>query len=233
MSETIATRLAAVRQRIDDAVRQRGAGPDVRLVGVSKRQPLSALQQAAAAGLTDFGENYAQELRDKRQQWNDPAVRWHFIGPVQRNKVKWVAGCSLLHTVDRPALLDALENKAADLDTPQAVLVQVNIANEAAKAGVAVAELPALLDRFADLDHVRCRGLMLIPPIGNGARTRELFRTLRRLAEHQAAITRPNVELVELSMGMSADYPVAIEEGATIVRVGTAIFGARPPQRSA
>lgn len=225
---TIATRLAAVQEAIDAAVARRGPGPAVRLVGVSKRQPMAALQEAAAAGLRDFGENYAQEFAEKSQAETHPDWRWHFIGAVQRNKVRHVVGCTLLHTIDRPALLTAVERRAAQEEVQQEVLVQVNVADEAGKSGVAVADLPDLLDRFADLDHVRCRGLMLIPPLGSPEHTRAVFRTLRLLAERHAAIRRPNVDLTELSMGMSADFGVAIEEGATIVRVGTAVFGPRP-----
>jgi len=223
----VGARLAAVRERIAAAIARRGAGPAVRLVGVSKRQPLAAIEAAAAAGLEDFGENYAQELGDKQAQRPDAPWRWHFIGALQHNKVRLVTGCALVHSVDRERLLPALESHAAAHGRPQDVLVQVNVAGELGKAGLAPAQLPALLDRFADLPHVRCRGLMLIPPLGDPEATRPHFRALRRLLEAEAGRARPGVELSELSMGMSADYEVAIEEGATLVRVGTAIFGER------
>lgn len=222
-------RLAEVRARIDAAIARRGAGPSVCLVGVSKRQPLSAIEAAAAAGLEDFGENYAQELQRKQAARPDAPWRWHFIGALQHNKARLVVGCALVHTVDRERLLPALESHAAALGRVQDVLVQVNVAREEGKAGLAPDALPALLDRFADLAHVRCRGLMLIPPAGDPEATRPHFRALRRLAEAEARRARPGVELHELSMGMSADYEVAIEEGATLVRVGTALFGERPP----
>lgn len=228
----VAARLAAVRARIDAAVARRGDGPAVRLVGVSKRQPLDAIEVAAAAGLEDFGENYAQELRDKQQTHArthpELSLRWHFIGALQSNKVRVVVGCALVHTVDRAKLLAALERHAAEHGHVQDVLVQVNVAGEHGKAGIAPDELPALLDRFADLPHVRCRGLMLIPPAASPEATRPHFRALRRLAEANARRARSGVTLEELSMGMSADYEVAIEEGSTLVRVGTAIFGPRP-----
>lgn len=227
----VVARLAEVRVRIAAAVARRGPGPAVRLVGVSKRQPLAAIEAAAAAGLEDFGESYAQELRDKQAERPHAPWRWHFIGALQHNKVRLVAGCALVHGVDRARLLPALESHAAALGRVQDVLVQVNVAAEAGKAGIAPAELPALLDRFAALSHVRCRGLMLIPPLGDPEATRPHFRALRQLLEAQRPRPRPGVELHELSMGMSADYEVAIEEGATLVRVGTAIFGdrAHPP----
>lgn len=219
---TVAERLTRVQESVDAARARSHHRQAVQLVGVSKRQPLEKLRAALAAGLLDFGENYAQEFREKTEALPD-TVRWHFIGPLQSNKVKLVAGAHLLHSIDRPKLLDKLEAHGV----PQAVLAQVNIAAEPQKAGIAPAELPALLDRFADLDHVRCRGLMLIPPQGDPEATRPHFAALRTLRDNLAAKTRPAVELEHLSMGMSADFEVAIEEGATLVRVGTAIFGAR------
>jgi pyridoxal phosphate enzyme (YggS family) len=219
---SVAERLTRVQESVDAARARSHHRQAVQLVGVSKRQPLEKLRAALAAGLLDFGENYAQEFREKTEALPD-TVRWHFIGPLQSNKVKLVAGAHLLHSIDRPKLLDKLEAHGV----PQAVLVQVNIAAEPQKAGIAPAELPALLDRFADLDHVRCRGLMLIPPQGDPEATRPHFAALRTLRDNLAAKTRPAVELEHLSMGMSADFEVAIEEGATLVRVGTAIFGAR------
>ena len=219
---TVAERLARVQESVDAARARSHHRQAVQLVGVSKRQPLEKLREALTAGLLDFGENYAQELREKTEALPD-TVRWHFIGPLQSNKVKLVAGAHLVHSIDRPKLLDKLEAQGV----PQAVLVQVNIAAEPQKAGIAPAELPALLDRFADLDHVRCRGLMLIPPQGAPEATRPHFAALRTLRDDLAKHARPNVDLEQLSMGMSSDFEVAIEEGATLIRVGTAIFGPR------
>jgi pyridoxal phosphate enzyme (YggS family) len=224
---TLAERLAAIRERVALAVDRRGGDP-VLLIGVSKRQPIEKLHEAVAENLFDFGENYAQELRDKRRDFPDPRARWHFIGPVQTNKVKYVIGTTCIHTVDRTELLEAIEKKAAQRDIVQSVLVQVNIAGEEQKHGAAPDEVPALLDRFADCDHVRCDGLMLIPPQGTPEQTAAHFRDLRRLRDDLAATARPGVTLRELSMGMSADFESAIAEGATMIRVGTAIFGPRP-----
>jgi pyridoxal phosphate enzyme (YggS family) len=238
-AEAIAAGLASVRQRMAEAARAAGRAPDsVRLVAVSKKMPVADIEAALAAGQTDFGENYAQELRDKQAAFAakvtpspsalspSPPPVWHFIGPLQSNKVKHVAGqVALIHSIDSRALLDEIDRRGQDT----AVLIQVNLAGEEQKRGVAVAQLPALLDHFSTLSHVRCQGLMLIPPLtATAAANRPLFAALRALRDHHAATVRARVELAELSMGMSHDFDVAIAEGATIVRVGTAIFGERP-----
>jgi pyridoxal phosphate enzyme (YggS family) len=228
-AEQIAANLAAVRDRIAAAARAAGRAPEsVQLLAVSKKMPPEDVRAAIAAGQRAFGENYAQELRDKSAALAGdrtlPAPPdWHFIGPLQSNKVKYVAGkVALVHSIDSPALLDAFEARG----TAQACLVQVNVAAEASKKGVAPGDLPALLDRFAAAKHVRCAGLMLIPPRGDA---RPHFAALRALRDREASVSRANVDLRELSMGMTEDLEVAIGEGATIVRVGTAIFGPRPP----
>jgi hypothetical protein len=224
-AEEIAGNLARVRERIAAAATAAGRAPDsVRLLAVSKKMPADDVRAAIAAGQRAFGENYAQELRDKSALLAADAVppEWHFIGPLQSNKVKYVAGkVALVHSIDSAALLDAFEARGA----PQTCLVQVNVAGEASKKGLSPADLPALLDRFATLKHVRCEGLMLIPPRGDA---RPHFAALRALRDREAARARPNVDLRELSMGMTDDLEIAVAEGATIVRVGTAIFGARP-----
>ena len=223
--EQIAANLAGVRARIAAAARAAGRAPEsVRLLAVSKKMPADDVRAAIAAGQRAFGENYAQELRDKSALLAADAAppEWHFIGPLQSNKVKYVAGkVALVHSIDSAALLDAFEARGA----AQACLVQVNVAGEASKKGIAPAVLPALLDRFAAMNFVRCAGLMLIPPRGDA---RPHFAALRALRDREAAVSRPNVDLRELSMGMTEDLEVAVAEGATIVRVGTAIFGPRP-----
>jgi pyridoxal phosphate enzyme (YggS family) len=239
--EEIAAGLARVRARIAAAASAAGrdAG-DVRLIAVSKKMPPADVTAALAARQQDFGENYAQELRDKRAAVDALAApthampapgagpRWHFIGPLQANKVKYVAGkVALLHTVDSAELLDEIDRRAAG--GAQDCLVQVNVAGEAHKHGIVPADLPALLDRFAALAHVRCLGLMLIPPFGDDAEaSRPHFAALRALRDAQRGQARPHVDLVHLSMGMSHDLEAAVAEGATLVRVGTAIFGERP-----
>jgi hypothetical protein len=231
-----------VRDRAVQAAAAAGRPADsVRVVAVSKKMPPDDVAAALAAGQRDFGENYAQELRDKRAALDQllagganaanvaapaPAPLWHFIGPLQTNKAKYVAGkVALIHSIDSIELLDEIDRRAA---APQDCLVQVNVAGEQQKHGVPPAALGPLLDRFAALARVRCLGLMLIPPLSEDpAATRPHFAALRRLRDAEAARARPNVDLHHLSMGMSHDFETAIAEGATLVRVGTAIFGER------
>jgi pyridoxal phosphate enzyme (YggS family) len=208
---TLSERIASVQARVARAA----AGRAVTLVAVTKTHPPERVREAHAAGLAIFGENYVQELAAKRAALADLAIAWHFIGHLQKNKAKDVAGqVALIHGVDSLALAQAIDRRAP---RPQDVLVEVNVAGEATKAGVAPAALPELLDGMRGLANVRCRGLMTIPPFGGDNRPH-----FRRLAELARAHGLP-----ELSMGMSDDFEVAIEEGATIVRVGTALFGAR------
>jgi hypothetical protein len=226
---TLAERLQALRARIDGACARRGPGPEVRLLGVAKFHPPEAIVEAVAAGLEDVGENYAQELHEKLARLPDLRVRWHFVGNLQRNKLKLVLGRALVHSMDRVELLQAMEQRAATIGLVQDVLVQVNLAEERQKAGVSPDLLGTLLDHFASCSHVRCVGLMSLPPTGlPPAAARAGFRALRELRDRMATQTRPGVLLRELSMGMSDDFELAIEEGATIVRIGTALFGPRP-----
>jgi pyridoxal phosphate enzyme (YggS family) len=234
----ISDNLVTLRGRIAAAVARRGPGPEVRLIGVGKRQPLEKLAEAHAAGLHDFGENYAQELRDKLREWpSEHAVRWHYIGALQSNKLKYLVGqVALIHTVDRVELIEQIDRMvdrlAARADVVQEFLIEVNLAGEAQKAGADPAELPTLLDACTKLERSRCVGLMIIPPADEPEATRPYFSRLRELRDQlSSGPPRPNVDLRELSMGMSADFEVAIEEGATLVRVGTAIFGARDQQK--
>jgi pyridoxal phosphate enzyme (YggS family) len=234
----LAERLAALRAEIAAACAASGrAAEAVTLVAVSKLQPTGAIREALRCGQRDFGENYAQELRDKYQelQGEAAAARWHFIGPLQRNKVHLVVGrVGLIHSVDSRELAAALgaravKQPAAGAGFVQDCLVQVNLAGEEQKAGCPPAALPALLDAIAATAGLRCCGLMCIPPATEQPEdARPYFRRLRELRDEQAQVPRPQVELRELSMGMSHDFAVAIAEGATLIRVGTALFGARP-----
>ncbi len=222
----VADNLRRIQDRVAAAVASRGPGPAVTLIGVAKHQPVESVRAALAAGLTDVGENYAQELRAKQDALADLAVRWHFIGGLQSNKVKLVVGRSLIHTVDRASLITAIAKQARAVGCVQEVLLEVNLAGEAQKAGAGPEDVPKLLDAVAAEDGaVVCRGLMTLPPQDTPERTRPWFAALRELQARLPA--RPHCELRELSMGMSADFEVAIAEGATLVRVGTAIFGAR------
>ena len=228
MSE-LATNLEALRERIANAVARRGPGPEVRLIGVSKKQPLAKLEAAYAVGLRDFGENYAQEFRDKLRDWSpEQHPRWHYIGALQSNKLKYLVGkVALVHTVDRIELVRQIDVLATRAGVVQEFLIEVNLGGEAQKAGVAPSDLEPLLDACAGHEHARCVGLMIIPPADEPEATRPYFRSLRELRDRLRDPVRPSVDLRELSMGMSADFEVAIEEGATLVRVGTAMFGAR------
>ena len=240
-AQEIAAALSAVRRQIAEAEARSGrpAG-SVRLIAVAKKMPADDVRHAWAAGQRDFGENYAQELRDKRAEVDGSAsaqrngendIRWHYLGPLQRTKVKYLAGqVALIQSIDDGDILAEIDRRTAAL-TPagkQACLVQVNVAGEVRKGGVPPHRLAALLDRFTTATHATCAGLMLIPPLSDDAAvTRRHFAALRELSEREARVARPNVTLSELSMGMSGDFEDAIAEGATMVRVGTAIFGSR------
>ena len=206
--------LARVRERIAAACARAGREPgSVTLIAVSKTKPLELVREAMGAGQRSFGENYAQEFRDKFAE--EPGLDWHFIGALQTNKVKYVAGkAALVHTCDRLSLAQELSKRAP---AEQRVLLEINIGREPQKAGVLPEEAAGLLEQMKALPKLRCDGLMCIPPAEGDPRVH--FRALRELAS--------SLSLRELSMGMSADYEAAIEEGATLVRVGTAIFGAR------
>ncbi len=206
--------LKEVRERIAQACARAGrASGSVTLAAVSKGQPMEKIREAFAAGQTLFAENYAQELREKSSAL--PDAEWHFIGALQSNKARMVVGrAALIHTCDRISLARELAKRAVGA---QRVLLEVNIGREPQKSGVLPEDAPGLLDAVRALPQLRCEGLMCIPPAEGDPRPH--FRALRELGEKLA--------LRELSMGMSADYEAAIEEGATIVRVGTAIFGKR------
>jgi pyridoxal phosphate enzyme (YggS family) len=213
----IETALAAVRARIEAAARRAGRDPaSVRLVAVSKTKPAGDVRAAMAAGQTLFGENYAQELRDKAREV--AGAEWHFIGPLQRNKVKYVVGAAtLLHAIESFDIAREIDKRAK---ATQDILIEVNVAREPQKHGVAPEALPGLLAALSALPHVRVRGLMTMAPLSEDPEaSRPHFRALRELAQKHS--------LPELSMGMTQDLEVAVEEGATLVRVGTAIFGAR------
>lgn len=219
-SPTIGERWHEVRSRVDAACRAAGREPgEVTLIAVSKTHPASAVREAAAAGATDFGENYAQELAAKYGEL--PDLRWHFIGRLQRNKAKLVAGhVALVHAVDSHDLAVELGKRAAGV---QPVLLAVNVAGETTKGGVSEADAPALARAVATTANVRLDGLMTMPPPGDDPR--RYFDALRALRDRLAADLGP---LPVLSMGMSGDFEAAIACGATHVRVGTAIFGDRP-----
>ncbi len=226
---TIATRLEAVRERIAAACERAGRDPaEVTIVGVTKTHPVEAVEEALATGQVDLGENRAQELVPKAEQAAEMGLkpRWHFIGGLQRNKVRQVLPhIAVLHSLDSVRLANEIEKRAEqgrspDPDVPLPCYLEVNIGGEASKQGVEPAGVGELLSGVADLRHVEVVGLMTVAPqVDDPERVRPVFRELRELARAHG--------LAELSMGMTEDYEVAIEEGATVVRLGRVIFGPR------
>jgi len=225
MASALKERLAAVEARIADACSRAGRPRSaVRLVGVTKGKGAAVIREAVAEGLTVFGENYVQEWQSKRAELSDLAdVEWHFVGRIQRNKAAAVAGATLVHSVADARVAAALDAAGAKRGRPVAVLVQVNLDAEESKDGVAPDELAPFLETIRRHEWLEVRGLMAIPAPAAPEDMRDRFRALSALRYRQ----RNAEELSELSMGMSADFDVAIEEGATLVRVGTAIFGPR------
>ncbi len=199
---------------------------DVRLLAVSKKQPLSKIREAAAAGQQDFGENLVQEGVKKIGALTDLGLTWHFIGHLQTNKTRVVAeNFDWVHTIDKLKTARRLSDQRPDSLPPLNVCLQVNVDDEDSKAGVAPGALPELAGACTELPNLRLRGLMCLPAIRTGFdEQRTPFASLRELAE---LLRRGGVDTDTLSMGMTADYPAAIYEGATIVRIGTALFGAR------
>ncbi len=220
-------RLGAVLERIAAAARRAGRDPaQVRLLAVSKQQPATVIRAAAQAGQREFGENYVQEALAKLAVLGDLPLTWHFIGQLQANKTRDVATAfQWVHTVDRARIAQRLNDQRPHYAGPLDVLLQVKLAAEAGKGGVTPDELPALADTVAGLPRLRLRGLMCLPPPEEDAtRQRAPFRRLRELGED---LGRRGHALDTLSMGMSADLEAAVAEGATLVRVGTAVFGPR------
>ena len=229
MPSTIADNYQSIMEAIAAAARQAGRDPGaVKLVGASKTVPVDRIRQAVAAGLTILGENYLQEAREKIMALDLP-VNWHFIGHLQSNKAAAAVKLfSLIHSVDRPSLAQAINGAAARADQVQDILLEVNVAQEPTKSGVNLEDLENLLRTCAALPHLRVRGLMTMPPwYEEPEKVRPYFKALRQTRDHLQSLEIPGVDLVELSMGMSGDFKVAIEEGATLVRLGTALFGAR------
>jgi len=200
----------------------------VRLVAVTKTVTVDRIQEGIAAGLTILGENRVQEALPKMVALKEAPIRWHFIGHLQRRKVRTIVGLfELIHSVDTVELAQEIDRRAGEAGTRQDVLLEVNIGSEATKTGFHPEALVGLVPAVASLPHVRVKGLMAIPPPTEPDRARVYFRRLRETAERIAELNLPSVAMDELSMGMSNDYVVAVEEGATLVRVGTALFGMR------
>ncbi|HCC55137.1 MAG TPA: YggS family pyridoxal phosphate-dependent enzyme [Desulfobulbaceae bacterium] len=226
----IAENFETIRARIRAAAERVGRDPfSVRLVAVSKHQPLAAIREAMAAGQVIFGENYLQEAEDKAAALGQ-GLSWHCIGHLQSNKARLAAEVfTCIETIDRLKLAKALESRLVELDKIMPILVQVNVGGEAQKAGVAPQEAGRLCRELQQFPHLVLQGLMTMPPmVENPEESRGCFRQLRLLGEE--LVSRGLLGQhgpIELSMGMSGDFEVAIEEGATLVRVGTALFGER------
>lgn len=230
MMGTIAGNIETIRARIKAAAERVGRDPQsVRLVAVSKHQPLAAIREAMAAGQVVFGENYLQEAEDKIAALGQGLV-WHCIGHLQSNKAKIAAEIfDCIETLDRLKLAKALEARLAELGKTMPVLVQVNVGGEVQKAGVAPKEAGLLCRELQQFPHLKLQGLMTMPPfVDDPEESRACFRQLRLLGENLVAQGLLGQHgPMELSMGMSGDFEVAIEEGTTLVRVGTALFGER------
>jgi pyridoxal phosphate enzyme (YggS family) len=225
----VRTNYLNIRARIDEAAAKCGrkAG-EIKLLGAVKAQNVQAIRAAINAGVRLIGENYVQEAKEKRDQIAE-LVEWHMIGHLQRNKAKAaVAIFDVIESLDNFALARELDREGRKRDKAVRVFIEVNLGGEENKSGIKKGEIGALLEEGARLAHLRIEGLMTVPPFHEDVeKVRPYFRELRRLREELSGLGLPNVDLKELSMGMTHDYPIAIEEGATIVRIGTALFGPR------
>jgi pyridoxal phosphate enzyme (YggS family) len=228
---SIAQNVARVQERIRQAALRVGRDPaSVRLVAASKTVDAARIRAAIAAGVTILGENYLQEARDKIGQLGRHRVEWHLIGTLQRNKVRYMFDLfDMMHSLDSMALAEEINRRGARLGRHMPVLLEVNVGGELTKSGFDAPTLLAEAHKLSQFKHLQVLGLMTIPPPTlhpEGARP--FYRQVRELREHLVQQEIEGLEWRELSMGMTADFDIAVEEGATLVRVGTAIFGARP-----
>jgi pyridoxal phosphate enzyme (YggS family) len=225
--------LEHVREQLAAACTRVGRKPEeVRLVAIAKTKPAEMVREAFAAGQKIIGESYVQELVEKVEVIEEP-VEWHFVGGLQTNKVKYLRGkVALIHSVDRLHLAEEINRQWVKIGETADILIQLNLGHEATKSGTSEEELENLVREIAQLPNVRVKGLMTLPPyFDDPEEVRPFFRELKGLSQHIAELNIPGVEMRELSMGMTHDFEVAIEEGATLIRVGTAIFGMRLPKR--
>ena len=226
---SIAENLREIDRRICEACARSGRRrEDVTLIAVSKTKPVSMIQEAIAEGIVDFGENKPQELRDKYDELPKD-LRWHMIGNLQRNKVKYVVGRAvMIHSVGSLKLAEAIEKEAAAKGIVMPCLVEVNVAGEESKGGIALQDAEEFVRHIAEFEHIQMKGFMTIAPFVEDAELNRVhFRALRNLAVDIGRKNIDNIMVNELSMGMTGDFEVAVEEGATLVRVGTGIFGER------
>ena len=226
----IAENFESVEHNISDAAKKAGRNPDsIRLIVVSKQAPAEKVLAAYQAGARYFGENKVQEAVTKIDEVNLPVVGWHFIGHLQKNKIKYLdSRFDLIHSVDSLSLAEKISTYCEGQNRAQAGLLQVNISGEEAKLGMTPSELKNQLSNFGQLKGIRVQGLMTIPPQDpEPENSRKYFLKLRELRDTCQALKVQGIELNDLSMGMTSDYKIAVEEGATLVRVGSAIFGSR------
>ena len=227
----VTSHLARVRDRVQGALLEARREPgDAAILAVSKQQPVAAIETLFRAGQSDFGENFVQEAMEKISNLDDLEIDWHFIGHVQSNKTRNIAErFQWVHTIDRIKIASRLDNQRPRYSAPLNVCIQVNQASEAQKTGVEPAGVANLARGIMELPRLRLRGLMTIPPVTeDSTKSAAFFAELRNQKELLAS---EGIPMDTLSMGMSSDLDVAIQEGATIVRVGTAIFGPRPPKK--
>ena len=221
--------LKNVEEKIAQACLRSGRSQDeVTLIAVSKTKPVEMMQEAIAYGITTFGENKVQEITEKQKVLTQP-LNWHMIGHLQRNKVKYIAGkVALIHSVDSLRLAKTISEEAVKHNCEIQILIEVNVAGEESKFGVSVEETLPLIEEIAKLPAIHVEGLMTIAPyVEDPEENRPVFRKLKELSVDIAAKNINNVRMAILSMGMTGDYEVAVEEGATLVRVGTGVFGER------
>ncbi|MCP4745747.1 MAG: YggS family pyridoxal phosphate-dependent enzyme [Desulfobacteraceae bacterium] len=226
---TIKDRIKQIQDRIDKSARDCGRAPsEIQLVAVGKKKPVELIRQAAQSGVSIIGENYIQEARSKFETLLDQPIRWHFIGHLQKNKAKYAVRIfELIHTVDSLELARELNKCADKAGKVQQILVQVNISGEETKSGIGQSQVLPLIQSIQKLPCLALKGLMTMPPyFENPEQARPYFQALRKLRDSLVKKVS-GLRLSELSMGMSGDFQVAIEEGASLVRVGTALFGKR------
>lgn len=218
-----------VQENIKKACEKTGRNPEeVTLIAVSKTKPVEMLKEAYDAGARFFGENKVQEIQEKYDKLPED-IQWHMIGHLQRNKIKYIVDkVSMIHSVDSLRLAEAIEAEAAKHQVKVPVLIEVNVAEEDSKFGLKTTEVLPLLEQISEFSHLEVKGLMTIAPyVENPEDNREIFRQLKKLSVDIAAKNINNITMSVLSMGMTGDYEVAVQEGATMVRVGTGIFGER------
>ena len=223
----IESRLKDVKARISAAAKECGRAPeDIKLIAVTKTYPVEAMNEAIRLGVTDIGENKPQEIRDKFD--NVSPVNWHLIGHLQTNKVKYIIDrCTLIHSVDSIKLMAEIDRQAQNHNRDIDILIQVNISGEESKSGIAPDELPSLLEYAKNLTNTHVKGLMTIAPKCDIGEVSRHFSNMKELFDQTAKQSYRNVTMTELSMGMSGDFETAIKHGATMVRIGSLIFGPR------